>query len=1019
MMPCHLIGYQKITPLNENPMPAIHETAYPRIKPHLSPKELENVFKPNEEEFYLLNSNTKKSLPAPRLGFMMFLKCYQYLGRPIKIDTVCTPIKQYLCEQLHIDNHTDLSRYDSSARKRHIKIIRAYLKINPDKTARRNIMKSTALHAASTKENLADIINCIIDELIKSQFELPTFDSLVRLTKAARIVANNHFYEKIVNALSDEQKKQIDEISGLEEIEETDGEKFLWPMLKLEPKKPTLTNIKGYVQYVHKMKVLRQQLNVDFDFIPPARMEQLRNETMAADIDDISTMRKVKRYALVSIFIRMKAMTAIDDLVQVFITWIKKIEAQAKSKLEAYRLQQAEETDTFILHFYHTLMALKNNHTAKDKILAIEKQLGGQIDELIEQCQTHLKLTSEHHIQWMLKPYGNKRSVVFHILENLAIASSTQDKSIELALQFILHHRNSTKEWIDLAQDKSIQPELALLSGAWFKAVTGVKREKNQTIRKINHRYYEMAVFTVLSGDLSCSDAFVKDGYIFDDPNKQYITWEEFHQEVDNYCDKTKLPKSSGELIAFLQERLRATAKAVDKQYHSNAYLVIEDHLPILKKLTKKKEHPQLNKFKQMIADEMPVKSIVDVIVDVENWLNLSGHFKPLSGYKTKIPEYPPRFVATALSYGCNMGPTQTERSLPKFTRKQIAWLFNHHVTDQKLIKAVQTLINRYNAFDLPKYWGPGDSASVDGTFWDMYEQNLLAAHHIRYGRYGGVGYYHVSDQYIALFSNFISCGVHESIYLLDGVVENDSTMQAKKIYGDSWAQSEVLFGLSFLLTVLIMPRIKHFKHLYYYKASRSEHYENIEELFTDKAIDWQLIETHYYDMLRIAISIYKGKVKASTVLRRLCSKSRKNKLYFALRELGRVERTIFLLKFIDDPDLRRVIQAATCKSEEFNQFVSWCRFGGGGVISDNLRSNQQKIIRFNHLLANMIIFHNVAFQTKAVNKLRETGVKIPNDILSGISPYWTEHLNRFGIFDLNMDNLVPNIEHQLINSEI
>ena len=33
------------------------------------------------------------------------------------------------------------------------------------------------------------------------------------------------------------------------------------------------------------------------------------------------------------------------------------------------------------------------------------------------------------------------------------------------------------------------------------------------------------------------------------------------------------------------------------------------------------------------------------------------------------------------------MGPTQTERSLLKFTRKQIAWLFNHHVTDQKLIK--------------------------------------------------------------------------------------------------------------------------------------------------------------------------------------------------------------------------------------------------------------------------------------------------------------------------------------------
>ena len=53
-------------------------------------------------------------------------------------------------------------------------------------------------------------------------------------------------------------------------------------------------------------------------------------------------------------------------------------------------------------------------------------------------------------------------------------------------------------------------------------------------------------------------------------------------------------------------------------------------------------------------------------------------------------------------------------------------------------------------------------------------------------GRYGGVGYYHVSDQYIALFSNFISCGAHESIYLLDGIIGNDSDIQPNKIHGDS-----------------------------------------------------------------------------------------------------------------------------------------------------------------------------------------------------------------------------------------
>lgn len=59
---------------------------------------------------------------------------------------------------------------------------------------------------------------------------------------------------------------------------------------------------------------------------------------------------------------------------------------------------------------------------------------------------------------------------------------------------------------------------------------------------------------------------------------------------------------------------------------------------------------------------------------------------------------------------------------------------------------------------------------------------------------------------------------------------------------------------------------------------------------------DWALIETHFQDMLRVAISIKLGKITASTILRRLGTYSRKNKLYWAFRELGKVVRTLFLL---------------------------------------------------------------------------------------------------------------------------
>ena len=68
-------------------------------------------------------------------------------------------------------------------------------------------------------------------------------------------------------------------------------------------------------------------------------------------------------------------------------------------------------------------------------------------------------------------------------------------------------------------------------------------------------------------------------------------------------------------------------------------------------------------------------------------------------------------------------------------------------------------------------------------------------------------------------------------------------------------------------------------------------------------------------------ISIKAGKPLPSTILRRLGSYSRHKRLYQAFRERGLVVRTEFLLRYLSDLDLRRIIQVAMNKSERFNKF--------------------------------------------------------------------------------------------------
>lgn len=244
--------------------------------------------------------------------------------------------------------------------------------------------------------------------------------------------------------------------------------------------------------------------------------------------------------------------------------------------------------------------------------------------------------------------------------------------------------------------------------------------------------------------------------------------------------------------------------------------------------------------------------------------------------------------------------------------------------------------------------------------------------------------------------------------------MDNQSDIQPGVLHGDTHAQSTPVFGLAHLLGIKLMPRIRNIADLKFFKPDKNEVLEHINQLFSDP-IKWELIHTHYKDMMRITMSIKQGKIKASTILRRLGSKSRKNRLYFAFRELGRVMRTQFLMEYINDVELRKTIQAATCKSEEFNEFAKSLFFWNFGIIKENDLYEQQKVVKFNHLLANLVILHNVNSMSQVLAKLKESGVKIDDADLSFLSPYRRDHINTMGLFNLDLKRKVPPFDPHLL----
>ena len=460
---------------------------------------------------------------------------------------------------------------------------------------------------------------------------------------------------------------------------------------------------------------------------------------------------------------------------------------------------------------------------------------------------------------------------------------------------------------------------------------------------------------------------------------------------------------------------MAGTASATDRGFPENEHVAIVNGEPAVKRLRARETADGAVLLEGLLKARLAPVGILEALADTEHWLGWTRHFGPISGVEAKLGRPRERYLATAFCYGCGLGPSQAARSLKGLDRRHVAFINQRHITEASLDEAITGVIDAYARIGLHRYWGSGESASADGMKWDVHPESLKTSYHIRYGGYGGIGYYLVSDTYIALFSRFLACGAYEGHAILDFVAENRSLLQPSTVHSDTHGQSAAIFGLAYLLGIELMPRIRSWQDLHLFRPDAGARYAHIDSLFT-AIIDWDVIAAHLPDMLRVALSIRAGRLLPSAILRRLATYSRKNRLYFAFRELGRAIRTDFLLRYLSSIELRRVIQAATNKSEHFNRYAQWVSFGSSGLVTAAARDEQRKMIKYNHLVANLLIFHTAVGMTRALDALATEGYgpTITAEALAGTSPYLTEHLNRFGSYVLDLSTPPPPLPFML-----
>jgi len=985
-------------------MTDIHETAYPRIRSEITEEELTEIYTPSKKEIAFVNKHARQS--AARQFLLYQLKLVQRMGYFMPIADVPKVILDHMstCINARRIPRKTLTQYPrTGAYQRHLKLIRTYLNLKEFDSAAKKLMREACDEAATTKDILADIINAALETLIKARVVLPAYSTMLRVAQASRNAVNEYCYRTIAENLNHESKSQINDLFPADSL--STGS---WYSLKREIKKPTNIEIRSFVQHLEWQKSIVSSMP-DIKQLPIAKLNQYKLEALSYDVATMRELKPAKRYTLAVVLIHTQYAKSLDTIADVLIKKLRSMHSKGKRKLVKYKIEYAKRVDSLVLCLRDMVAAYQVDAPAIRRIKAIGYAMKEEPNDILDQCDEYIASMGDNYFPFLKPTYQPARRFLLNCLGILELESASNDQSLIRAIDFVLKNNRGHKKLIPNMAANGKPLNLSWMPEKWRKLVF-VKDSEDDKCILLHRHYFELAVLSQVTQELKSADLFVKDGHKYDDIRQKLISEDTFANEIDTFGEMMGYAIEPGKFVNQLKSKFIALTNKTDQSFPNNKHVEITSSGLVISKLEAEESPEGWEIIDKLLTERLEDVNIIDALVNTEKWLNLSRYFKPISGFDAKIDHPTRRFITTLFCFGCNLGPTQTAKSITGLSRKQVAWLNLRHVTEERLEKAIEQVINAYNKYTLPKYWGTGKSASVDGTQWSVYEQNLLSEYHIRYGEYGGIGYYHVSDKYIALFCHFISCGVYEALYLLDGLLKNESDIQPDTVHGDTHSQSTTVYGLAHLLGIKLMPRIKNIKDLIFYRPEKGVKYKNINALFGE-SINWELIETHLPDMLRVAMSVKHGVMAASDILRRFGTYSRKNRMYFAFRELGRVMRTMFLLEYISDKDMRRTVNAATNKSEAYNQFIHWSFFGDRGVIKENRQFNQRKIIKYNQLVGNLLILYNVNAMTKTLRQLKKDGYYIDEKILSKLAPYRTHHINRLGKYPLDLSKKVAPME--------
>lgn len=920
-----------------------------------------------------------------RLGFALQLCYLRFPGRALFIGEVPnSELLEMLSQQLGIP----VQRWDDygqrvQTRVEHLSELKTLLGLRTFALADYRRWIGDLAELAQRSDRGMVLAEALLEGLRAENVIIPTLDVLERVCSEALTAGTRQMHLQLTSSLTEDHRAALDALLSLHE-----GTKISALSWARQP--PGSPRARGILVHLDRLRIIRAVglaagtgLNIHQN-----RLAKLAREGGQMTAQHLRDLEPERRHATLAAVILDTQATLIDEIIDLHDRFMGALFSKAK-RTHSERFQESGRAISDKVRLYsrigRALISAKESGT--DPFAALEAVIPWDaFGASVEEAEQLAGPANFDHLVFAADGFSQLRRYAPAFLDALDLHAAPAARPV-LAAITVLRDLNARQ-----ARKIPDDAPTTFVRKRWEALVN--------TPEGLDRRFYELCVMSELRNSLRSGDIWVTGSRQHKDFEEYLLPASDFIHRRDSRTLGLGIEADAdtflGARVAFLEEQLAAVEALATADQLPDATMTGAGHL-------------RISPLTNVVPDEadaliratyglLPHVKITELLLEVDRWTGFSRHFTHL---KSGQPPKDTTLLLTAvLSDAINMGLRKMAEASPGTTVTKLGWLQAWHIRDDTYAAALAELVNAQNRQPFAALWGQGTTSSSDGQNFKAGGHGLFAGQvNLKYGQEPGVQFYtHISDQYAPFHSKVISATVRDSTHVLDGLLYHESDLRIEEHYTDTAGFTDHVFALTHLLGFRFAPRIRGLADKRLYIPGRSDAFPTLKPLIGG-TLNTRLIRTHWDDILRLSTSINSGTVSASLMLRKLGSYPRQNGLATALRELGRLERTLFTLDWMQNPDLRRRVQSGLNKGEARNALARAVFFNRLGELRDRSYDNQRHRASGLNLLTAAITLWNTVYLEHAV---KTAGPPDNEDLLRHLSPLGWEHINLTGDYTWN-----------------